>query len=77
MLAITTKVKLCLLANGKNCTFWMLGQNGSNQFASAGTHNSGDLNTGNQNSGTGNSGNGNNGASLNCSGCFDIFGFVG
>ncbi len=77
MLAITTKVKLCLLTNSKDCTFWMLGQIGSNQFISAGTYNSGDLNAGNHNSGTGNSGNANNGASLNCSWCFDVFGFVG
>ena len=64
MLAVTTKVKLCLLIYSKDCTFWMLGQTGSNQCISAGTYNSGDLNAGNQNSGTGNSGNANNGASL-------------
>ena len=55
----------------------MLGQTGSNQFTPAGTYNSGELNAGNHNSGTGNSGNANNGASLNCSWCFDVFGFVG
>ena len=64
MLAITTKVKMCLLTNSKDCAFWMLGQTGSNLFISAGTYNSGELNAGNQNSGTGNSGNANNGASL-------------